>query len=265
MRKYSTKTDWVAGQLRSAISSGRIKPGEPIRIRDWANKLDVSDTPVREAVKSLAAAGYLTVSPHRGARVTSFSTDEFLEFRRLRGALDALAAEFAVERVSTRDRYKVCDQLSRLNTEILQAVDSGDLNRAHRINREFHATVYSAAGFSLLIEMRDRIWDVFPVKDQIFWNIISSSDSARAQMVNEHEAIIEALRSGDPARAGAAAKRHIESGVRRVMEGEAVAQAEPTPAATTTSAADTRRVGQSRLREPTTRRAVRAKSSATQA
>src|SRR3972149_9320506 len=100
MLNYETKTEWTANQIRDSILSGRIRPGDHVRIQDWSKRLAVSATPVREAIKALEAEGYVRISAHRGAEVTAFTSKEFSDSFRLHQALDCLAAEFATNRLS---------------------------------------------------------------------------------------------------------------------------------------------------------------------
>jgi DNA-binding GntR family transcriptional regulator len=66
--RYETKTEWVSIKLRNIISSGSVRPGERIRVLDWAKRQAVSPTPVREA---LEVEGYVAISSHRGPKLPS--------------------------------------------------------------------------------------------------------------------------------------------------------------------------------------------------
>src|SRR5438067_852909 len=96
MAGFETKTAMAFAQVKAAIESGKIRPGDRVRLREWAVKLDVSPTPLREALKALESEGYITISPHRGARVVPFSEKDFFAASRLTRTSDSLAAELTV-------------------------------------------------------------------------------------------------------------------------------------------------------------------------
>jgi DNA-binding GntR family transcriptional regulator len=227
--KYETKTEWTAAQIRSAILDGRVHPGDRLRIQDWARRLGVSATPVREAIKALEAEGYVRISAHRGAEVTAFTSKEFSDSFRLHQALDCLAAEFATNRLSGSRRTAVVRRLRRINEDLREALMSGDLRRADRANAEFHQAVYDAADSPLLSSARQPIWASIPVAAKVFWHTISDSDSSKNQLVDEHEDIIAGIERGDPRATINATRAHLESAIRRIGDAEASASTEHKP------------------------------------
>lgn len=226
MPKYETKTEWTAAQIRDAILDGRIRPQERIRIQDWARRLAVSATPVREAIKALEAEGYVRVSPHRGAEVTSFSSKEFSDSARLHQALDTLAAEFAVKRLTGARRASAVRRLRRINEEMRDALAKGDLRKADRANAEFHKAIYDAADSPLLVKAREPIWASIPVAAQVFWHKVIDTPDAKEELIREHEDIISAIENGDQHAAISATRRHLESALHRISEAEAAAKAD---------------------------------------
>src|SRR5690242_16981915 len=117
MVQYETKTEWAASQLRKAITAGRIQPGERMRIQDWADRLDISATPLREAFKVLEGEGYLEITPHRGAQVKPFNSNEFAISGRISEELDAIAAEEAALHMAPEERSGLVKRLARLNEQ----------------------------------------------------------------------------------------------------------------------------------------------------
>lgn len=229
MPKYETKTEWTAAQIRGAILEGSVRPGDRLRIQDWARRLAVSATPIREAIKALEAEGYVRISPHRGAEVTAFTSKEFSDSSRIHQALDSLAAEFATNRLSGARRTAAVRRLRRINEEMGEALRSGNLRRADRSNADFHKAIYDAADSPLLVKAREPIWASIPVAAQVFWHQVLDTPEAKEELVQEHEAIIAAIEAGDPRAAINATRHHLESSLHRIAEAEAKADAEPSP------------------------------------
>jgi DNA-binding GntR family transcriptional regulator len=221
--KYETKTEWTAAQIRSAILDGRVRPGDRLRIQDWARRLAVSATPVREAIKALEAEGYVRISAHRGAEVSAFTSKEFSDSFRLHQALDCLAAEFATNRLAGSRRTAAIKRMRRINEDLREALASGDLRRADRANAELHQAIYDAADSPLLLSARQPIWASIPVAAKVFWHMISDSEASKAQLVDEHEDIIAGIERGDPRAAINATRAHLESAMHRVADAEASA------------------------------------------
>jgi DNA-binding GntR family transcriptional regulator len=222
-RRYSTKTDWVVEEIRVAIASDKIRPGQHIRVHEWARKLGVSATPVREALKSLEAMGHISILPHRGAHVTAVTPVEFLDFYRIRAVLDGLASELATERLSPNERATLCANLRRLHEQLGQAVQEGNISRARRLNREFHMTIYEAANSALLISIADRMRDL-SAADQVVWETAATYEPERVQVLGEHEAMITALETGEAIAAGKAARGHVDDLTRRMIDFEGIAK-----------------------------------------
>ena len=87
-------TDWVCEEIRDAIIDLRLRPGEPLREATIATQLGVSKTPIREALRRLAALGLVSFVPNRGVRVRTISQEELHEAFMVRAELEALALSF---------------------------------------------------------------------------------------------------------------------------------------------------------------------------
>src|SRR5690349_5285048 len=95
--EFQTKTDYAFASLRDAIVTGRLKPGDWIRSQEWADDLQVSQIPVREALSRLQAQGLVEIHPHRGVQVMGRSLAHVSETYLIRAALESLAAKVAIE------------------------------------------------------------------------------------------------------------------------------------------------------------------------
>lgn len=227
MPKYETKTEWTASQIRDSILSGQLLPGERIRIHEWARRLAVSPTPIREALKALQAEGYVRISAHRGAEVTAFLSKEFSDSIRITLALDMLATEFAVERLHGSRRVSECKRMRNVNDELRAALKSGRARDAERLNQRFHQAIYDAADSPLLAASRDSLWGRIPVAVNVFWKMVTASADWTEQICTEHGDMIDAIEAGQHQRAIWLTRDHLERGARRLSEMDTDGATEP--------------------------------------
>jgi DNA-binding GntR family transcriptional regulator len=212
-KAFLTKTDHVVASLRGAIERGEIKPGDWIRAEVWAKKLDTSATPVREALRRLEANGVVTFSPHRGAQVMKFTKSEFLEVYRMRAALEALAVELVIERLDATERARLCERLAELQKVYWKHAKAGQSDACRKISRQFHLSIYEAAGSPRLVSTIRALWDSLTV-DQI---VLGASLKTAA---TEHDAIVEAIRRGRSGQATNLLKRHLAQSAQALLRAD---------------------------------------------
>ncbi|SFA41697.1 DNA-binding transcriptional regulator, GntR family [Rhodococcoides kroppenstedtii] len=205
-----TKNDYVYEQLRTRILTGELAAGSVIGQARLATELGVSTTPLREAVRRLAAEGMIELEPHRDARVTPVSADEARHLYQVRESLDPLATALAAQHRTTADVAAIEFALSRLEP----ITDAGDLDALLR-HREFHRAVYRASGNPVLIDILERLWDKADRYRLI--GLRHSGDSTRdhARVATEHQAISDAVAAGDAAAAQQAMTDHIRRSLGR--------------------------------------------------
>lgn len=216
-KQFETKPAWVADQLRKAIVSGRLQPGERVWLQEWADRLGVSTTPLREAFKVLEAEGYVTISPHRGAHVASFSPEYFLDLSRTRYALDHLAVELVIERLGNKEREALARKLRERNRQLAVAVESRDMGRADSLNRTFHDSIYQATRSNSLQAAVAPLWKISPPTGDRFYQAILASEAARGRMLEEHDQIAAGIEVGDVALAAAAVRAHMASAIDNIL------------------------------------------------
>lgn len=171
--------------LRGAISAGAIKEGEPLLQNDIAAALGISRMPVREALRILAAEGWLDVSPHKGAVVATLSIEEVIETFEIRFALESLALRKSIPAISTEDLAQC--QL------IVEAMDlETDVGRWVDLNRKFHLSLYAKAGSRL----RAVIGEQYDAVDRYLRLELTTLHNADESQL-EHRAILDACRARD--------------------------------------------------------------------
>jgi len=198
-----TRAEQLRMQISDEILRGQLGPGVPLDEAELARRFGVSRTPVREAIRLLAASGLVDARPHRSAVVARPTEDQLLEMFEALRELEALCAGLAAERMTIAEHERLLD----VNETLLRALEKGDPQRYHEANETFHAAIYAGAHNTyvarLTAETRDRIAPFSRVQFR------ASGRLSRSQA--EHERILTALIARDPARASAAMRGHIES------------------------------------------------------
>lgn len=149
-----TAHDWVYQRLRTAIMEGRLEPGRGVTLRGIAADLEVSPTPVREALRRLAAEGAVVVLENRRVAVPEMSGARFTELVEARIALETAAAERALPAMGDQ----VLDRLAETDRALDAALAEGRVEDALRYNRAFHLTLYQANPSQILVPMIETVW-----------------------------------------------------------------------------------------------------------
>jgi DNA-binding GntR family transcriptional regulator len=192
---YVSKTDMVAALIREQIITGELAAGEQLRQRDLAQRFQVSQTPVREAMRRLESEGLVIGDTHRGFTVVEPDDGPVEENFQIRAALESLGASLAARKIDPAGLAR----LKELN-EQMRALDDSDPRYAG-LNREFHFTVYEYARSPLLLSLMRLLWASLHGGPKVA--------RTHAESARQHDAILAALRAGDPAAAAAGTYQHI--------------------------------------------------------
>jgi DNA-binding GntR family transcriptional regulator len=185
--------------LRQAILRGDYKPGQRLPQKELTDKLDMSPTPIREALRILEAQGLLERVPYKGAYVAEVSPDESEEISVIRSALEGLATKMAVPNLTAED---IAD-LESLVEEMEEAWRQMSLGRVRRSNYRFHSLIYHKAGSQRLSDMIIGLWPRFAT--DWLWMIPGRAERSMQQ----HHAVLEKIREGDAQAAAALMSDHI--------------------------------------------------------
>ncbi len=202
----------VADRLREWITEGRLAPGEHLNERVLCERLAVSRTPLREALKVLAAESLVTLHPHRGASVARLSRDDIRHLFELMGSLEGLAGELA----ATRRTDEELREIRALHFEMLAAHARGDLPVYYRLNREIHTALNRAARNPMLAQAYDSL--NLRIQNQRFRSNFKREKWDAA--VAEHQAMIEALADRDAPRLRQLLEAHLRHKLVAVLENE---------------------------------------------
>lgn len=216
MPTESTKADEVALILEDEIVSGALEPGIVLRQEQLSERFGVSRTPIREALRRLAALGLVTFVPNRGVRVQALSRDELREAFMVRAELEGLATEIAASRITPEDLAALDEaerKFSTLTAELRRrALDNGRQDPAlfgewMRANHAFHDVIYGVAQVPLIERVAKSARRTF--MGQTIWTGRAELDELYAKNELQHRAIREALAAGSVAGARALAREHV--------------------------------------------------------
>jgi DNA-binding GntR family transcriptional regulator len=211
----STKADEIALQLEQAIVSGELSAGTVLRQEQLSERFAVSRTPVREALRRLAALGLVAFEPNRGVRVRTPSLAEMREAFLVRAELESLATELAASRITDDDLEELEQAEHRFAglTDELRRRSQPAADRAQLVgdwvrgNHAFHDIVYRAAAVPLV----ERMAKSARFSGSAVWAPADAAELDELYTANEaqHRAIIAALRARSPAGARALAREHV--------------------------------------------------------
>jgi DNA-binding GntR family transcriptional regulator len=187
-RRPPTTQQFVLGELRRAITSGQLRPGTPIRQEALSEQLGVSRVPLREALKTLEAEALVVHEVHRGYFVAELSLEDLREVYRIREILEAEAVRQACGRMDE----PTLAVLKQAQQEVEDAADAGEVTGMTAANRRFHFSLYEAAGMPRLVRLVATLWDATDAYRSLYY----AEPANRDHVVDEHRAILDALRSG---------------------------------------------------------------------
>jgi DNA-binding GntR family transcriptional regulator len=211
----TTKADDLALVIEEAIVSGELEPGTVLRQEQLSERFHVSRTPVREALRRLAALGLVSFEPNRGVRVRTVSREELHEAFLVRAELESLATEVVAGKITDDELVELEAaerRFSRLSEE-LRTREPGEERRTImgdwvRANHAFHDVIYRAAGLPLVEQLAKSARRTF--SGPAVWAPGDHSiDDLYAVNAEQHRAIRQALAARSAAGARALAREHV--------------------------------------------------------
>lgn len=209
-RPVLTKTDYAYTEVRERILSGSLASGARVSQEALAAELNVSTTPLREAMRRLASEGLVVLDAHRDARVAPLTAAEARSLFEVRQQLDPLAVRLAAERRGDADRARIEEAAASL-----QPLDTGSSLAALEAHRAFHAALYRASHNDLLISLLDGLWDKADRYRRAALQAREDSRADRRRVQAEHQAMMAAVLDGDPDAAEEHMRRHVANSLGR--------------------------------------------------
>lgn len=209
MNEFLPLRDVVFNTLRRAILTGELKPGERLMEIHLANRLGVSRTPIREAIRKLELEGLVIMIPRRGAEVAQITEKSLKDVLEVRRALDALCAELACDRISDEEKEK----LRQACKEFEHATRTGDVTTIAAADVAFHDIIVEATGNKRLIQLINNL------SEQMYRYRFEyiKDESGHDNLISEHRMIYESIIRQDKVKAAEAAQLHIDNQEKSVI------------------------------------------------
>ena len=201
INEYMPLRELVFTTLRQAILKGELQPGERLMEIQLAEKMGVSRTPIREAIRKLAAEGLVTMIPRKGAIVAGISEKMLKDVLRVRMTLEKMAYECAFENITD----EAIASLRAAEADFEAAVESGDLVSIAEADEKFHFIIYDAAGNDKLLEILTNL------KENMYRYRMeyAKNRAVRSELIEDHRAIVETLAERDAENGLKLVEKHI--------------------------------------------------------
>ncbi|MEC4594761.1 MULTISPECIES: GntR family transcriptional regulator [Nitrospirillum] len=196
-----TRSEQLARALEDDICAGRALPGMRLDEQVLAQRFGTSRTPVREALKMLAAQGFVEIRPRQGAVVVGLDVRQVLELFEIMAVLEGLCARLAARRMTPAERA----DLMAVHGECQRLAAAGDPDVYYAMNTRFHEVIYAGSHNRQLEEETRRVRNrLSPYRRNQLHQL-----GRVAKSVQEHDDVVRALLEGDPDRAENLMRRHI--------------------------------------------------------
>ncbi len=212
VNEYLPLRDVVFNTLRQAILHGEMEPGERLMEIQLAQKLGVSRTPIREAIRKLELEGLVVMIPRKGAEVAHITEKDMRDVLEVRCTLEELAMELACKNVTS----ELLTELKAANRVFEASVVSKDVVAIVDADVHFHDVIYTMTNNARLIQIINKL------REQMYRYRLEYIKDARTHsiLINEHNEIIQKLENQDVNEAKSVMRQHIhnqEKGIVRLL------------------------------------------------
>ena len=210
MDEYLPLRDVVFNTLRNAILTGELSPGERLMEIKLADKLGVSRTPIREAIRKLELEGLVVITPRKGAEVANISAEDFRDVLEVRRSLEVLAISLACEKMTDETLALLYENIDAFK----HSIDAEATSDIASVDVTFHDIIYKATGNNRLIQILNNISEQMYryrfeyIKNKESWN----------RLVEEHMNIYEAIKNRDKDLAVKSILLHIDNQERDIRK-----------------------------------------------
>ncbi|MGB6369743.1 MAG: GntR family transcriptional regulator [Atribacterota bacterium] len=195
--------------LKKEIIKGSFKPGDKVLEGRIAEQMGISRTPVREAIRELAAEGFVTLSPNQGVVVRSVSAESIREVLQIHSVLEGLAARLSCEVINEEDLKELENYVNKME----KLANKKDSSAYSEVDLKFHELIVNICRNKRLIQMRKNI------SDQAQRYRISSLSIPRRlkESLKEHQKILDAFKVKDPKKADSMSQKHIQNALKNIL------------------------------------------------
>lgn len=209
MNEYLPLRDVVFNTLRQAILRGELKPGERLMEIQLANKLGVSRTPIREALRKLELEGLVNMVPRKGAEVADITEKSLRDVLEIRKALEELSVQLACEKITEEE----IEELKRVAERFKDTLDDQDVTKIAEADVAFHDVIYTATDNQKLILLLNNL------REQMYRYRVEylKKEEAYPQLIAEHEELIDNISKRNKEEATRIMCEHIDNQVATVI------------------------------------------------
>lgn len=202
LNDYRPLREIIFNSLREAIIVGELKPGERLMEVQLAEKMGVSRTPVREAIRKLELEGLVNMLPRKGAHVAELSVKDIMDVLEVRASLDGLATALAAQRIRDEELH----ELKHVQGQLITYVEKGNLQGSIKKDVEFHDIIYRSSRNEKLIQIANNL------REQVhrFRVIFLKDYGSPKEIIKEHTEIFDAIQNRDADTSRTAADLHIK-------------------------------------------------------
>ena len=189
MNEYLPLRDVVFNTLRKAILRGELKPGERLMEIQLANKLGVSRTPIREAIRKLELEGLVLMIPRKGAEVAQITEKNMQDVLEVRKALEELSVQLACERITPEQ----VEEMKMAAEDFRKVLKSGDVTKIAEADVKFHDIIFAATNNQRLITLLNTL------REQMYRFRVEylKQKECYPQLLEEHDKLIALISGGE--------------------------------------------------------------------
>ena len=218
MDEYLPLRDVVFKTLRQAILKGELEPGERLMEIQLAERLGVSRTPIREAIRKLELEGLVLMIPRKGAEVAKISESNLRDVLEVRRSLEELAIDLACQRITAEE----LESLNKAEVDFKAAIGNGDAMQIAQTDEQFHEIIYNSTKNQKLVQILNNL------REQMYRYRVECIKRKESHpiLIAEHEEIIRRIENKEKKEAADIVCRHIDNqaevvtGVIRTKQGE---------------------------------------------
>ena len=210
-QKRSTLMDRAFQQIREAIRSGKLKPGDRLVETQLAAEMQISRFPIREALRYLEKEGLVETMPFKGTYVAQLTEKDMEELYSLRSAIEELAVRILIKNI---DEEKI-KKLESIVAAMVQASENDNIDKMIAEDLRFHQTICELSGHRKLLN----VWLNLENQLQIFLTIEKNLFENSYQFVTTHHPILEAIKSGKTGSAQKAIRDHLKLAMSVIRQG----------------------------------------------
>ena len=203
MDEYLPLRDVVFKTLRQAILKGELEPGERLMEIQLAERLGVSRTPIREAIRKLELEGLVLMIPRKGAEVAKISESNLRDVLEVRRSLEELAIDLACQRITAEE----LESLNKAEVDFKAAIGNGDAMQIAQTDEQFHEIIYNSTKNQKLVQILNNL------REQMYrYRTEYLKDTQRhSQLIQEHHEIVKALELRDEEQVVKIIRQHLKN------------------------------------------------------